>query len=347
MEKNTFNILSIDGGGIRGVFPAKFLASLEHRLAEIGNGGTEIHQHFDLICGTSTGGIIAIALALGIPADKILGLYLNHAEDIFGKKRPWYKSLTYSKYSNTSLASILKDTFKDASTGNDLRLNDCKTNICIPIYDLFEGKPSVLKNKYHPSFTRDYHIPAFQAALATAAAPTYFDPFSGSYNKIQTESTEDFSNKVDGGVFANNPALLGIIEAQKAFGKNLNEIKVLSIGTGTKKYTDANERSKWGKFYWVNKMRIFDLFLQSQSQHTSNLISLLQNGVARSESKNGGNFAYQRIDIEFDSNFSVELDETNKIVLKRLAEKAATQFQNYGASVIETYCSGGSGTTGV
>jgi patatin-like phospholipase/acyl hydrolase len=343
MERNTFNILSIDGGGIRGVFPAKFLASLEHRLAELGNGGNKIHQHFDLICGTSTGGIIAIALALGIPADKILELYMNHAADIFGKRRPWYKSFTHSKYSNASLTSILKDTFKDGSTGNDLRLNDCKTNICIPIYDLFEGKPSVLKNKYHSSFTRDYHIPAYQAALATAAAPTYFDPFSGSYNKIQTESPEDFSNKVDGGVFANNPALVGIIEAQKSFGKNLNEIKVLSIGTGTKKYTDAKERSKWGKLYWVNKMRIFDLFLQGQSQHTSNLISLLQNGVAKSESKNGGNFAYQRIDIEFDSNFSVELDENNKLTLKRLAEKAATQFQNYGSSVIETYCSGGRG----
>jgi patatin-like phospholipase/acyl hydrolase len=329
------------------VFPAKFLASLEHRLAEVGNGSGKIYQHFDLICGTSTGGIIAIALALGIPADRILELYLNHARDIFGKNRPWYQSLTHSKYCNKSLASILKETFKDASSGNDLRLDNCKTNICIPIYDLFEGKPSVLKNKYHPSFTRDYHIPAYQAALATSAAPTYFDPFSGSYEKIQTESSEDFSNKVDGGIFANNPALLGIIEAQKAFGRKLNEIKVLSIGTGTRKFTDAKERSKWGKLYWVNKMRIFDLFLQSQSQHTSNLISLLQNGVAKSESKNGGNFVYQRIDIEFDSNFTVELDETNKLVLKRLAEKAATQFQNYGSSVIETYCSGGSGNTGV
>lgn len=347
MERNTFNILSIDGGGIRGIFPAKFLSSLEHRLAEIGNDRSKIFQHFDLICGTSTGGIIAIALALGIPADRILELYLNHAGDIFGKKRPWYQSLTHSKYTNSSLTAVLKETFKDTSSGTDLRLNDCKTNVCIPIYDLFEGKPSVLKNNYHSGFTRDYHIPAYQAALATSAAPTYFDPFSGAYKKMQTESSEDFSNKVDGGVFANNPALLGIIEAQKAFGKNLSQIKVLSIGTGTRKFTDAKERSNWGKFYWVNRMRIFDLFLQSQSQHTNNLISLLQNGVARAESKNGGNFAYQRVDIEFDSNFTVELDETNKVALKRLAEKAATQFQNYGSSVIETYCSGGSRSTGL
>lgn len=347
MERGTFNILSIDGGGIRGVFPAKFLASLEHRLSELGKFENRIHQHFDLICGTSTGGIVAIAIALGIPADRILELYLNHASDIFGKKRPWYESLVYSKYSNTSLSAILRETFKDSSNGSDLRLNDCKTNICIPIYDLFEGKPSVLKNKYHSSFTRDYHIPAYQAALATSAAPTYFDPFSGSYKKIHTEFAEDFSNKVDGGIFANNPALLGIIEAQKAFGKPLNEIKVLSIGTGSRKFTDAKERRKWGKLYWGNRMRIIDLFLQSQSQHTSNLISLLQNGIARAESKNGGNFAYQRIDIEFDSNFFVELDETRELVLKRLAEKASTQFQNYGSSVIETYCSGGGSSTGV
>jgi hypothetical protein len=141
--------------------------------------------------------------------------------------------------------------------------------------------------------------------------------------------------------------LLGIIEAQKAFGKKLSELKVLSIGTGSRKFTDAKNRTQWGTPYWVNKRRIFDLFLQSQAQHTSNLISLLQNGIDKSEAANGGNFSYTRIDVDFDSNFYVKLDETDPKTLKRLVEKATIQFQNHGSSIIENYCSSRSSTTGV
>jgi len=332
-----FNILSIDGGGIRGVFPAKFLACIEERLDELGFEQTNLYHHFDLICGTSTGGIIAISLALGIPAKEILNLYINHANDIFGNRRSVFKQLRYSKHDRTNLEGLIRSTFRNSFNGADPRLNDCKTAVCIPIFDLFEGKPSVLKTKHHERFTRDYHIPAYQAALATAAAPTYFDPYTGSYNKIGTDTVETFSNKVDGGVFANNPALLGIIEAQKAFGKALNEIQVLSIGTGTRRFSDLINRKEWGISYWINfkRKRMIELFMQSQSQQVNNLISLLKNGIDRSEPDN---FTYNRINVDFDSDFDIEMDETDKSSLNKLVEKASIQFQNYGSSVIETYC---------
>jgi uncharacterized protein len=334
----TFNILSIDGGGIRGVFPAKFLASIEEELVRRNNPKTQIYQHFDLIAGTSTGGIIAIAVALGISAKEILDLYLNKADTIFGKKREWFNRWTYySKYRSETLANTLRDTFRQRFNGSDPRLNDCKTSVCIPIYDLFEGKPSVLKSKYHPRFTKDYHIPAYQAALATSAAPTFFDPLSSSYTKIDSTTVEDFSNKVDGGVFANNPTLIAIEEAQKAFDKPLNELAVLSVGTGSRKFMDSRDRTRWGLLYWMNlkHKRLIDLFMQSQSQHTANSISLLQKGIDKIEQDN---FVYTRIDVELTDDLDIQLDETNPRKLRKLVEKAAIRFQNEGGGVIDTFC---------
>ena len=333
--ENTFNILTIDGGGIRGIFPAKFLTSIEDRLKEVGNPKTHIFEHFDLISGTSTGGIIAIALALGIPAKGIYDLYVNKAEDIFGNNRRWYLRIVHSKYNRENLESNIRETFKNSFHGNDPRLIDCKTPVCVPIFDLLQGKPSVLKSKYHPRFIRDYHIPAYQAALATSAAPTFFDPYSASYQKIDSDLVETFSNKVDGGVFANNPTLLALIEAQKAFNKDLKEIRVLSIGTGVRKYSDAASRKWWGAFYWFNKKRIIDLFMQGQSQLTDNLISLLQNGIDRTESPN---FEYMRINTEFESGKEIDLDETDPAKLIALSEKAGAEFQNHGNRVLEMFC---------
>lgn len=82
-----FKILSIDGGGIRGVFPAMLLANYEVELKAKGVENWQVYQNFDLICGTSTGGIMAIALSLGIPAKEIYEMYLNNAGLIFGDKK--------------------------------------------------------------------------------------------------------------------------------------------------------------------------------------------------------------------------------------------------------------------
>ncbi|MBI4547534.1 MAG: patatin-like phospholipase family protein [Ignavibacteriae bacterium] len=333
----SFNILSIDGGGSRGVFPAKFIAAIEEELIRRRNPKTQIFQHFNLIAGTSTGGIIAISLALGIPAQEILDLYIGKAAEIFGNRRAWLKRLFLSAHVRKGLEDNIRNAFKKHNGGNDPRLIDCKTAVCIPIYDLFEGKPSVLKSKYHPRFTRDYHIPAYLAAMATSAAPTFFDPVTSSYTKIDSTRVEDFSNKIDGGVFANNPTLLAIIEAQKAFGKSLNEIQILSLGTGSRKYTDANERKRWGLLYWMNlkRKRLIDLFMQSQSQHTNNLISLLQRGIDKVEQNN---FNYVRIDIELTDDLDLSLDEIDPSKLRKLVEKASIRFQNEGGRVIDMFC---------
>jgi patatin-like phospholipase/acyl hydrolase len=335
MPRDTFNILSIDGGGIRGIFPAKFLQEIEDRLHEKGYDYTNIHEHFDLICGTSTGGIIAIALALGIPASEIKNLYLDNASQIF--KRRDFLGWVNSKYGNQNLEQIVKSTFQKYFDGQDPRLNDCKTNICIPVYDLFEGKPSVLKTPHHERFNRDYHIFAYQAALATSAAPTYFTPYSSSYYKIGSNSDEYFSNKVDGGIFANNPTMIGLIEAQKAFGKELNEIKVLSLGTGSTKNIDVENRKRWGLLYWMNpwRKRLIDLFMQSQSQNINNLVRLLQKGIDGSENEN---FVYDRIDFDLTEGPNIDMDEKKEYKLSKLSEKAKRKFQEHGSNITLAYC---------
>lgn len=342
MQKKPFKILSIDGGGIRGVFPAMFLANLEAEMKSRGVEKWQIYQQFDLICGTSTGGIMAIALALGIPAKEIYELYLNNANKIFGNKRSFFGKFGHSAHNRQALETLVRDKFKAANNGTDPRLVDCKTHVAIPIYDLMEGRPSVLKSKYHEAFVRDYHIPAYMAALATSAAPTFFDPYSGNYEDLKGLQ-QSFQNKVDGGVFANNPTLNGIIEAQKAFNLSLSDLSVLSIGTGHQKFCDAGvdkkkkHRKNYGINYWMlqgDKKRLIEVFMQGQSQQVQNLISILKNGIDKREPNN---FIYNRIDTELDETCGIEMDETDIGKLKKLAEKATIEFQNHATTIIDTY----------
>lgn len=337
-EEKPFKILSIDGGGIRGVFPAMFLANLEEGLKAQKKEKWQIYQNYDLICGTSTGGIIAIALALGIPAKEIYELYLENASVIFGSKRPWWKQFSYSSHPREPLEKLIQDKFRKANNGIDPVLKDCKTNICIPVFDLLEGKPSVLKTGHHPRFTRDYHIPAYKAALATSSAPVYFSPYTSDYTDLNGV-LQPFKNKVDGGVFANNPTLIGIIESEVAFYQKRKNLRVLSIGTGYQKYSDGADRKKWGILYWLNikRKRIIDLFMQAQSQQVENLVFLLQNGIDKEKIGNP-DFIHHRVNVELDNSLSFELDETNKEKLKSLAQKATFQFHNCANEIIYWYC---------
>lgn len=337
-EQKPFKILSIDGGGVRGVFPAMFLSDLEAKLKSDGNEKWQIYQNFDLICGTSTGGIIAIALALGIPAIEIYNLYLENADKIFGGKRNRIMQILYSAHSRDTLENMIQTKFQEINNGKDPILKDCKTNICIPVYDLLEGKPSVLKKDHHPRFTRDFHIPAYKAALATAAAPVFFDPYSSEYVDLN-ENTKPFKNKVDGGVFANNPTLLGMIEAEVAMYVKRENMRVLSVGTGYQKFSDGSARNRWGISYWINlkRKRIIDLFMQAQSQQVEQLVELLQNGIDK-EKKETPNFIYHRINTELDNTLNVELDETDKEKLKALSQKASYKFHEYASDIVKWYC---------
>ena len=322
-DQPRLKILSIDGGGIKGVFPAKFLALLEE---EIGEG--QIHKHFDIITGTSTGGIIALALSLGVPAKKILELYKDNAQTIFGKKR--YNIFKRAFYSNKPLEDLLKNIFKEYHNKDEHpRIDNAKTKLLIPIYSLMDGSTQVLKTPHTSDLILDKHIPMYMAAMATSAAPTFFNSYSNTFKKIDSTTVESFTNKVDGGVYANNPSMIALIEAQTRLERELSEIDLLSLGTGQKIFSNAKKKKRWQVFYWIWKKRIIELFMQSQSQIVHNSISVLNNF--------NNDFNYHRIDLEFDDNFKVAMDEKNANKLEALAERATREYQKRCKDVLDTY----------
>lgn len=245
MSKRTFKILAIDGGGIRGIYPAKYLAELEADVRE------SIRRYFDLITGTSTGGIIAIALGLEIPASHILELYKSKGASIFGRRFP-FKALLRPKYRNDALIEVLKSEF------GERRLGDSKCRLCIPAVDLSTGQTKVYKTPHHNEFITDWRLPAWKVAAATSAAPVYFPAFSMEGNDA----------KVDGGLWANNPSLVGVAEAL-FLGYSIDKIKLLSIGTGEAKnfYMNPAKAQKAGLLHWGLGLINLTISVQSQAIH--------------------------------------------------------------------------------
>ncbi len=327
MIKKKFRVLSLDGGGIRGIFPAVILSEIEKELKSKGVKNWQIYQNIDLIFGTSTGGILALALSLGIPAEEIKNLYFNNAEKIFGNKKGFLKCIKNSSHDRKSLQSLLIEVFSKYHTNETPKLKDCKVAVGVSIYDLSIGKPSVLKSSYHSRFTRDPNLPLLDAALSTSAAPTYFDPYSGEMYKDGKGDVLQFKNKVDGGVWANNPSLIALIEAQKAFNNSLENINLLSIGTGERIFLEPSREGKFGIWYWINnkRKRIIELFMQGQSQQVENILSLLKNGIDRQEPDN---FSYLRLNTLFKKEEdNIEMDEININKLKELETRALEAYK--------------------
>lgn len=341
MGAKKFKVLSLDGGGIRGLFSATILAEIERDLKKEKVENWQIYQNVDLIFGTSTGGILGLALALGIPAEQIKTMYLQNAAEIFGSKgnifnviKNFCYSFLHASHKKNNLERLIKQIYSTEHGGNEPLLKDCKVPVGVSIYNLDDGSPSVLKSNYHPRFKRDPNLPMFKAALATSAAPTYFNPYSSSSYLDSDGEEVPFQYKVDGGVWANNPSLIALIEAQKAFKKELKDISLLSIGTGKSVFIEKERKKGFGLIYWALTMqkRIVELFMQGQSQQVENLISLLKNGIDKEEPDN---FGYLRLNVTFKGDFkNIKMDETDISKLLELEKKA---LEIYKANKAEIY----------
>lgn len=277
MEKGTFKILSIDGGGIKGLYSASILKKFEEKF------NTITSDHFDMICGTSTGGLIALAIALKIPATNICNFYIEEGPLIFPKQKkvkvPFFKTIDFGflkqiamggKYSDKGLKDSLAKIFDDKI------IEDCNNLLCIPSYSVTEAKPKVFKyDHFEGDLSRDNKAPVVDIALATSAAPTYF-PLAESkfYNKEQF---------IDGGVWANNPTLVGLLEALNNFvgnGKDYETIEILSLSsltlTGGKKTGIKRKRSfrDWGAELFetsMNGQSFFTDFFMTKISEISNV----------------------------------------------------------------------------
>lgn len=226
-----FQILSLDGGGIKGLFSAAVLTHLEDDL------NTKISDHFDLIVGTSTGGLIAIGLAIGMSAKELVDFYAQIGPKIFpnsvgAKAKHFFKV----KYNSDALEAALKECFGDKN------LSDCFKRLVIPSYNIGDDDIYLFKTPHHQRLTRDWKIPLWKVAMATSAAPTYFP----SFRKI------DHIRLIDGGVWANNPTMVGIVEAISMLNVSLPSIKVCSMGTTDELNSRTKKLDKGGLWQWKN-----------------------------------------------------------------------------------------------
>lgn len=219
-EDQEFRILSIDGGGIRGIFPAAVLSAMEGRYLD----GDSVAGYFDLIAGTSTGGIIAIGLGAGLTATEILQLYLEDGREIFPPRgrlgRIWNaRRIVTHIYDRQKLEDHLLRRLGSRT------LRDSTSRLCIPSCDGTHGDVWVYKTPHHPDYQMDASRRMVDVALATSAAPTYFQPMEGGGYRL-----------LDGGLWANNPIMVSVVEALTALGAPRRRIRVLSLGCGSEPY---------------------------------------------------------------------------------------------------------------
>lgn len=237
-------VLSVDGGGIRGVIPAIVLSEIEKRAAK------PISQCFDLIAGTSTGGIIALGLTkpgeLGGPAfraEDIVDLYANEGRRIFARST-WHRTRSFGgaldeKYPAEGVEEVLEEYF------GDVRLQDTLTYVLVTAYEIEKRSPWFFRSSRAKKNPAEFDFPMKQVARATSAAPTYFEPL-----KLAGTGAVDYWVLIDGGVFANNPTLCGIAEAKSEL--QADDLLVVSLGTGELTRRLAYEDAKdWGLVGWA------------------------------------------------------------------------------------------------
>lgn len=237
-------ILSIDGGGIRGIIPAMVLAHIETTT------GRPIAQLFDLVAGTSTGGILALGLtipktpATGLhSAQQLVDLYENDGSQIFSRSL-WRRfiscdNLMHEKYSTSGIEAVLANYFGDS------RLRDAATDVLVTSYEIGRSFPFFFKSS-NARQRPDYDFPARYVARATSAAPTYFAPM-----KLPSGTNGDCYTLIDGGVFANNPAACALVEARTTHAE-AGDFLVVSLGTGALNRSLTYTATKdWGIAKWA------------------------------------------------------------------------------------------------
>lgn len=258
-------ILAVDGGGIKGVLPAAFLASIE------ATSGRRIVDHFDLIAGTSTGGIIALGIGLGLPARTILELYVKDGPRIFDQEASPRRTLLSrlglrvrkagrtarhlisSKYDAAQLRASLTSVW-----GSSL-LGDSQTRLVIPAFDRNRRELHVFKTAHHERFATDWTELAVDVALGTAAAPTY----------LPAHTLATGVSCVDGGVWANNPVGLAAVEAIGVLGWAREDLFVLSLGCTDEVFSVPERTGAAGC------LRLIELLMLGQSRSAIGTAKLL------------------------------------------------------------------------
>ncbi|MCU0515259.1 MAG: patatin-like phospholipase family protein [Oscillatoria sp. Prado101] len=300
-------VLSIDGGGIRGIIPAMIMAVIEARTQK------PIAELFDMIAGTSTGGILAMALTKPLEgsqkpehsAQSLVRLYETEGQRIFPQHTlSRLSNLIDEKYSAQGLEAVLEK-YLGATY-----LSEALADILIPSYDIELRRPYFFKSfKAKLDTKRDF--PMKKVARATSAAPTYFEPL-----KLETNDLIDYYALIDGGVVANNPAMSAYVEAKSIY-KDATDFLVVSLGTGemtARLYYDKVKN--WGLLEWAQPILniVFDGSNDAVDYQLKELLSASEDGKPR----------YYRFQTSLSADMGDRMDDAspvNIIGLKRLAQE--------------------------
>lgn len=289
-KKKKFVLLTIDGGGVRGVIPARILQEIEAKT------NRNIHQLVDTIAGNSTGGIIALALAKAnatgrypeYQAANLVDLYMNYSKDIF-ERSLWYKiktgfGLWGAKYSSKNLDNILYQLFGNST------FNDLLKPVLTFSYNLDTSKGHIWNSslaKLDPK--KNFYLR--DIAAATSAAPTYFDPVKlSNINRTYCRRDQDgrivpFCIEADGGIFSNNPEIIAVASVLKN-NRNLkiSDIIVVSLGTGVYKVKDSAKKLHNASIVeWLIEVNIIDLMLNASEDISDQITKALGIEVYRIE----------------------------------------------------------------
>jgi len=250
-----FRILSLAGGGYLGLYTACVLASLEDRL------GMPLARRFDLIAGTSVGGILALALAYELPMSAIRQLFLNHGTHIFSERA--LPSSAMSKLLDLT-RSVLGPKYKSSTLRNaltehlgDRTLSEALHHVVIPAVNISRSQTKVFKTPHAQGSRGDEAVRAVDVAMATSAAPSYFPAV-----KV------DGDLYADGGLFAVAPDQVAMHEAEHFMGIEVANMRMLSVGTATSNYRPAEKiASDDGAIGWLSEGRLILTLISVQQQH--------------------------------------------------------------------------------
>ena len=313
MMKSKIRVLSIDGGGIRGVIPARILVRVEEILREISrNKHAKASDFFDLIAGTSTGGIITALILAPEPsysAKDMVDLYVKHGAEIFTRtaitqmidRSGWFHPL----YHHVPLEKILDEYL------GDLKISELKRPCLIPTYNIETGQAtfisslSILQNPTHDCFIKD-------VIRATTAAPTYFAP---------TRKNKDAF--IDGGMFANNPALCAYVEATKFPSEpHVKDIMILSLGTGSiNRHYPYEQARRWGRLNWIRPA--LEIYSSAASQTVNHQLEMIYMNKDRAQN-------YLRIEPNLNAfPVKVAMDDTSPENIDALIEVGVQMCEEY------------------
>ena len=250
MSNKTFNILSIDGGGILGYYSAKVLDAISRRYLP----DRELSDQFDLIAGTSTGGIIALGLSIGMKPEEIAVFYRKFGKEIFPRKNRKRVGLFKEKFANKCLYNHLFECFGDKTLG------DSKTGIVIPAINTSVFQQKVFKANTSEKLFADRTIRMVDVAMATSAAPIYLPKYH----------IDQAGYYIDGGLWQNNPSFLAIFEAlcyKVGEDKEFQSINLLSIGNPLSKVKKCNNsiKEESGILSWMQDIVLTPMKISSSS----------------------------------------------------------------------------------